>query len=139
MQPIPTRHVRIRPGGLSRVLAAACAPVGGSLVAGGLRVIFSAPQVFLLGLAFSIPTLVYLARSLPSAGREVQGDASLLLLGHRSIRLVDVEAAFESSPSAVTLLMKDRTQIEIELAGGTPEHVLAVLGFDRTTRTLRAP
>ena len=139
MSPLTARTVRTHRGGVLRILSACLVPIAACCLIGGVRVLFDVPHVFFLGALLAVPTALRFQLARPKAGVVVRTVPGGLEVGSRPVPYEDVDAAYESAPSIVTLLLRDKTRIELDVADRAPETVLQDLGFDLENRVQRAP
>lgn len=133
-----TRSVRIYRGGALRVLAAICMIPAGLFLLGGMRVLFTAPWVVLIGVLFSIPIAVRIWHARLVSGVSVRATPEGVWLGEQLLANDRIEAVFLRDARTVTVVLQDRTRVELEV-DQPAEEVVSALGFDRAKRLYRVP
>ncbi len=121
------------------MLSAVCIPIAMCLVVVGVRLVFSAPHLIVVGLLFALPTVLRVWLAKPKPGVIVRSTETGLQVGSRFVAQARIDSAFESAADTVTLLLRDKTRIVLEVSEQSPEAALLQLGFDPENRVQHAP
>lgn len=131
--------MRTPPGGLLRYAAAVCVVPAALLLTMGIgTVVSSGLRLLTLGAIVSAPVLLYVRRARTRVGTTVQTIAGGIQLGERPIPYEQIVDSFESGTRTITLRLRDRSSVVLEMTC-TAAEALTALGFAPEQRTVREP
>lgn len=131
--------MREHPGGVLRTAATVCAVPAALLLLAAFRLLLSGTVFLLLVAAVpALPVAIYLHRGRVQPGGIVRASSAGLDVLGRIVPYEHIEESFESAPRMLTLKLRDRAQIVLEVAGSAAE-ALTQLGFATERRTVREP